>query len=48
MRFCTNVETSTSLYRQHKGWLSMSLRTRVIITRRRFKKYQMLGTKPTE
>ncbi|MBA0878929.1 hypothetical protein Goshw_021269 [Gossypium schwendimanii] len=53
MRFCTDVETSIgigggNLYRQHKGWLSVSLRTRVIITRRRFIKYRMLGTKPTE
>ncbi|MBA0749473.1 hypothetical protein Gogos_003398 [Gossypium gossypioides] len=36
------------LYRQRKGWLSVILCTRVIITRRRFEKYRTLGTKSTE
>ncbi|MBA0812880.1 hypothetical protein Gohar_026808 [Gossypium harknessii] len=35
-------------YRQCKGWLSAILRTRVIITRRRFVKYRTLRTKLTE
>ncbi|MBA0634539.1 hypothetical protein Godav_025119 [Gossypium davidsonii] len=35
MRFCRG-----NLYRQRKGWLSVSLRIKVIITRRRFVKYR--------
>ncbi|MBA0789600.1 hypothetical protein Gotri_024887, partial [Gossypium trilobum] len=31
-----------SLYRQRKGWLNVSLHTKVIITKRKFVKYQTL------
>ncbi|MBA0557755.1 hypothetical protein Golob_014802 [Gossypium lobatum] len=37
-----------SLYRQCKGRLSVSLRTNVIITRRKFTKYRTLRTKLTK